>query len=175
MVLPGRCFSRAVQITWLQQCLLCSAMQSVCMGYHFVYEEIRVLKMSMWQDSCLITHLVDLTEVVSYQEEASQSKDWTPLAWCFHWLNLCVLCVFHYLEDEQYLNLVIECHFYCLHYVYLPRINQSLQQFVDGWDNHQISSMQLQLQCNSNSTMDKWSTQNCWIEFHNCTGNMESS
>ena len=49
-------------------------------------------------------------------------------------------CVFHYLEDEKYLNLVNECHLYCLHYVYLPRINQSLQQFVDGWDNHPISS-----------------------------------
>ena len=27
---------------------------------------------------------------------------------------------------------------FCLHYVFKPRINQHLEQFVNGWDNHPI-------------------------------------
>lgn len=29
-------------------------------------------------------------------------------------------------------------HIYALHYVYLPRINQALKQFCDGWNEHGI-------------------------------------
>ena len=62
------------------------------------------------------------------------------------WRNLYLGCtyiyyeIFYYLEDEGYLNPTNEIHLYCLHYVFLPRINQHIQKFVDGWDNHPISS-----------------------------------
>ena len=48
--------------------------------------------------------------------------------------------VFYYLEEQEYLNPVNEIHLYCFHYVFIPRINQHIQKFVDGWDNHPISS-----------------------------------
>ena len=48
--------------------------------------------------------------------------------------------VFHYLEEQEYLNPVNEIHLYCFHYVFIPRINQHIQKFVNGWDNHPISS-----------------------------------
>ena len=31
-----------------------------------------------------------------------------------------------------------EIHIYCLHYVFLPRINRSLHQFVAMWNNHPL-------------------------------------
>ena len=48
--------------------------------------------------------------------------------------------IFYYLEEQEYLNPLNEIHLYCLHYVFLPRINHHIQQFVDGWDNHPIST-----------------------------------
>ena len=48
--------------------------------------------------------------------------------------------IFCYLEEQGYLNPVNEIHLFCLHYVFLPRINQHMHMFVDGWDNHPISS-----------------------------------
>jgi hypothetical protein len=31
-------------------------------------------------------------------------------------------------------------HMYCLHYIFLNRINSSLHMFCDGWNNHPLSS-----------------------------------
>lgn len=60
------------------------------------------------------------------------------------WRDLFVGClyvyysVFCYLEQSGDLDLSNEAHMFCLHYVYIPRINRHLQQFVDCWDNHPI-------------------------------------
>ncbi len=40
-------------------------------------------------------------------------------------------------EDLDPLNLV---DIYCLHYVFLPRINKSLESFLKGWNDHKIST-----------------------------------
>ena len=37
--------------------------------------------------------------------------------------------LFNYMEDIGILDTESDVHLFCLHYVYLPRINQSLQQF----------------------------------------------
>ena len=55
--------------------------------------------------------------------------------------------LFYFMEDQGYLNSDDECQMFCLHYVYLPRINLALQNFKEGW-NHQF------ITC---SVMDKWS------------------
>ena len=49
-------------------------------------------------------------------------------------------CVFTFLELEGILDTDNDIHMFCLHYVFLPRINKSLQMFVDGWDNHPMGT-----------------------------------
>ncbi len=46
--------------------------------------------------------------------------------------------LFYYLEARGYLDLVNEVHLYYLHYVFLPRINNSLDKFQRGWNHHGI-------------------------------------
>ena len=47
---------------------------------------------------------------------------------------------FYHLEDRGTLNPLNEVDLFCLHYVFLPRINKALQQFTECWNNHNISS-----------------------------------
>ena len=48
--------------------------------------------------------------------------------------------VFYYLEDTGFLDPNIEADLFCLHFVYEQRINSSLKVFVDGWNNHGLST-----------------------------------
>ena len=47
---------------------------------------------------------------------------------------------FRMLEDDGKLDSLNEVDLYCLHYIYLPRINSALQAFVESWNNHSIST-----------------------------------
>ena len=49
-------------------------------------------------------------------------------------------CLFNFLENEGDLDIENEYHLFCLHYVFKPRINECLEQFKRGWDNHPIKS-----------------------------------
>jgi len=44
--------------------------------------------------------------------------------------------VFFYMESTNILDPINEVHLFCLHYVYLPRINNLLDQWVNAWINH---------------------------------------
>ena len=46
--------------------------------------------------------------------------------------------LFYFLEDQGKLVPCNNQHIYALHYVYLPRINETLKHFCDGWNNHGI-------------------------------------
>jgi len=46
--------------------------------------------------------------------------------------------LFYFLEDQDKLIPSNHCNLYALHYIYLPRINATLKQFLDGWNNHSI-------------------------------------
>ena len=46
--------------------------------------------------------------------------------------------LFYYLEFEGLLDPVNHKHLFALHYVYKPRIQRSLDQFKEGWNNHNI-------------------------------------
>ncbi len=46
--------------------------------------------------------------------------------------------LFYYLEHNNYLNPINEVHIMVLHFVFLPRINQSLQNFKEAWNHHAI-------------------------------------
>lgn len=48
--------------------------------------------------------------------------------------------IFHSLEDEGVLDIDNEVDLFCLHYVYLPRIQESLQKFKQGWNHHALST-----------------------------------
>ena len=55
----------------------------------------------------------------------------------------CLMCfydLFSFMEDHALLNLLNDAHLFCLHYVYLPRINNSLNIFCNAWNNHPMSS-----------------------------------
>lgn len=48
--------------------------------------------------------------------------------------------LFHSMEDDLLLNIENEIHMFCLHYVFLPRINNALTLFTEAWNNHGLSS-----------------------------------
>lgn len=48
--------------------------------------------------------------------------------------------LFYYLEENGILDPLDESHLSALHFVYIPRINESLDVFINGWNNHPISS-----------------------------------
>ena len=47
---------------------------------------------------------------------------------------------FYELETEQLLDPLNEVDLFCLHQVYLPRINKILDEFVESWNNHSLST-----------------------------------
>jgi hypothetical protein len=48
--------------------------------------------------------------------------------------------VFRFLEEEQILDPLNDYHVCVLHYIFLPRINIALEEFVIDWNNHPIST-----------------------------------
>ena len=60
--------------------------------------------------------------------------------------------LFHYMEDTGVLDVDNELHLFALHYIFLPRINNSLQQFQTTWNNHHIGTVR------NMSPMQLWMT-----------------
>lgn len=48
---------------------------------------------------------------------------------------------FYFLEDHGILDTDCAIQLFCLHYVYLPRIQASLDSFRNAWNNHQLSTV----------------------------------
>ena len=48
--------------------------------------------------------------------------------------------LFQYLEDMNMLNIDNDLHIFCLQYIFLPRINNSLQEFISMWNNHPLGT-----------------------------------
>ncbi len=48
--------------------------------------------------------------------------------------------LFQSMEDAQLLNIDDDVHMFCLHTVFIPKINESLKCFKDAWNNHPMSS-----------------------------------
>jgi len=48
--------------------------------------------------------------------------------------------LFHYLEEMNLLSVDNELHLFCLHYIFLPRINSCLQQFIVMWNSHPLGT-----------------------------------
>ena len=58
--------------------------------------------------------------------------------WCIVACNY--YATFRYLEDVGLLDPDQDLHIICLHYVFLPRLNWHLQEFVRMWDRHPLST-----------------------------------
>ena len=43
------------------------------------------------------------------------------------------------MEEDGLLDPANEVHIYCLQYVFIPRINESLSEFRNAWNNHPLS------------------------------------
>lgn len=48
--------------------------------------------------------------------------------------------LFTYMEEEGILNADNDADIFCLHYIFVPRINNSLLSFREAWNNHPLSS-----------------------------------
>lgn len=48
--------------------------------------------------------------------------------------------LFYFMEDNGFLVVEDEVHMYALHYIFIPRINASLNNFFMSWNNHGIST-----------------------------------
>ena len=46
--------------------------------------------------------------------------------------------VLHCLEEGDLLNIADDTHLFCCHYTFLPRLQDDLNLFWDGWDNHPL-------------------------------------
>lgn len=62
--------------------------------------------------------------------------------WCDLYVGLIYIYyeASRYLEDQGLLQIDNDIHLYCLHYVFLPLINQHLVDFRNGWDCHPLST-----------------------------------
>ena len=48
--------------------------------------------------------------------------------------------LFYFMESSNVLDVDNELHIFCLHYIFLGRINHSLHLFMDAWNNHPLST-----------------------------------
>ena len=48
--------------------------------------------------------------------------------------------LFNFLEHHNMLDPINEAHLCALHYIFLPRINQSLMHFQESWNHHPVST-----------------------------------
>jgi len=46
--------------------------------------------------------------------------------------------LFYYMEQDGILDPLNEIHLFAIHFVFLPRINRSLQKFMDAWNYHSL-------------------------------------
>lgn len=77
-------------------------------------------------------------------------------------ISSCYRTLFYYMEENDLLDPLCEVHFYALHYVYQPRINRSLQEFVLEWNNHGVR------------TQERRSPLQMWVEGHYLNANSTS-
>ena len=60
--------------------------------------------------------------------------------------------IFRFMEESNILDSKSELHIFALHYVYLPRVSQSVQEFVQQWNYHRLRTM------NNRSPLALWNS-----------------
>ena len=49
-------------------------------------------------------------------------------------------CLFTFMENEGILDSLCDLHLFCLHYIYLPRVQRAIREFRSQWNNHGLST-----------------------------------
>lgn len=90
---------------------------------------------------CYSTLYGDLVEEVSFVEKALHNQRIERL-WRDVFQSVLILYyeLFYHYEEIQVLDPSNELDIFCLHFVYLPRINNHLSIWKDGWTRHKLSS-----------------------------------
>ena len=57
---------------------------------------------------------------------------------CFQAALESITVFFWFLEDRGLLDISNELHMFVLHIVFIPRLNQTIELFAQGWDNHPL-------------------------------------
>ena len=62
--------------------------------------------------------------------------------WCdvFEGCTILFYNLFYHMEEIGILNPNDELHLFCLHYIFIDRINHQLAQFKASWNNHPLST-----------------------------------
>ena len=58
----------------------------------------------------------------------------------FHSCTQLYYNLFYYMEQLHILDLDDEVHLFCLHYIFIPKINDRLSCFREAWNNHPMTS-----------------------------------
>ena len=58
--------------------------------------------------------------------------------------------IFKAMEDKSILDISDEVHLFSLHHIYIPRINRSLEEFIQQMNNHPVSTE------NNQSSLQMW-------------------
>ena len=79
--------------------------------------------------------VVSLREALCTMKELNDCGEMSidALFQCFH-------PIFCSLENEGLLDPLNEADLYCLHFIFLPRINQCIRDFTESWNHHPLST-----------------------------------
>lgn len=69
--------------------------------------------------------------------------------------------LFYHLEDLRYLDPLNELHLFALHYVYLPRINRSIELFANAWNHPSVRTM------HNSSPLQLYTSGALWLQQSN--------
>lgn len=87
----------------------------------------------------IATHIYDHSSIITGSSTHNQRIErlWRDV-------HRCVASVyselFYTLESEGLLDPLNETDLYCLHYIFLPRLNKCLSEFRESWNQHKLSS-----------------------------------
>ena len=113
------------------------------MDYLQQLDVIREEKMSKLHIICLVIHSGVQVEVALSVDAASTTNASNGFGEMYLHFTGCTSLFYHlfyHLEDSGILNCDDPIHLWCLHLIYIP-YNLSLTTFVDGWENHPMSSV----------------------------------
>ena len=122
-----------------QQFLMNSKKQLRNMVCHPVLGWIKGQNILEWQHTCWTIHPGDLEGGALLQGQAYITNGLRDCGgMCLLDASTLYYYVFYYMEEAGYLDVSNEVNMFCLHYVFIPRINQHLEHFINGWNDHPI-------------------------------------